>query len=519
MAADAELANIQQLVPRPSTADAGTTPPRVDVVAGGQRAHRRRLRALPARRRAPAGTIAELQVTLPAGGLLLTAEGGRATLALRRFAVTFPRDPPRRGSRPAARRCCGRAATARRNRGTSAWRRRRASARAACGPPADAPGGRRRRGGAPARRPDGAGLLLRRLLRRAADRAPRSSRGRSCSRSPRVGPAPLPRSRAGRLALAGLVLLTALERAVGDVGAAEGAGASRASQRLVLYTGALLVAVGVLRIPRVAARGRAGAGRRRSTVVIGYGLAGRLLPGLVELERSRSAGGRLEQPITYWNAEGALAAMGLVLCARLAGDRTRPGWMRAAAAAAAAPARRRRLPVLLARGDRGRRARAGRARRRRPVARAAARGRRRAGGRRRRRGRVGRVRPASRRSTARSATGRATARSRSRCWPRSPPARRRTRPQPRGGDGPAPRWSRRLGPASRRRCSPPWSLGLVIGGLGERPTRRPARRRRRRAAAHDRDLLPLRVLAGRRCARSAASRSPASARAASASPG
>ena len=64
-------------------------------------------------------------------------------------------------------------------------------------------------------------------------------------------------------------------------------------------------------------------------MVIGYGLAGRLLPGLIELDRSRSAGGRLEQPITYWNAEGALAALGLVLCARLAGDRTRPPAVRA----------------------------------------------------------------------------------------------------------------------------------------------------------------------------------------------
>jgi O-antigen ligase len=69
-------------------------------------------------------------------------------------------------------------------------------------------------------------------------------------------------------------------------------------------------------------------------VVIGYGLAGRLLPGLIELSRSAGARGRLEQPITYWNAEGALAAMGLVLCARLAGDTTRPPPVRALAAGA-----------------------------------------------------------------------------------------------------------------------------------------------------------------------------------------
>ena len=72
-------------------------------------------------------------------------------------------------------------------------------------------------------------------------------------------------------------------------------------------------------------------------VVIGYGLAGRLLPGVVHLAASARAGGRLEQPLTYWNATGALAAIGVVLCARLAGDATRPGALRAAAAAAAAP--------------------------------------------------------------------------------------------------------------------------------------------------------------------------------------
>jgi len=92
LAADAELANIQQVVPHPSTEKAGATPPRVDVVTGGRvRTDGGCVRFRPDAA-TPAGTIAELQVTLPAGGLLLTAEGGRATLALRRFAVTFPPD-------------------------------------------------------------------------------------------------------------------------------------------------------------------------------------------------------------------------------------------------------------------------------------------------------------------------------------------------------------------------------------------------------------------------------------------
>jgi peptidoglycan/LPS O-acetylase OafA/YrhL len=71
-----------------------------------------------------------------------------------------------------------------------------------------------------------------------------------------------------------------------------------------------------------------------AVAVIGYGVAGRLVPGLVALAVSPRAGGRLDQPLTYWNAMGALAGLGLVLATRLAGDETRPSWMRAVAAAA-----------------------------------------------------------------------------------------------------------------------------------------------------------------------------------------
>jgi hypothetical protein len=74
-----------------------------------------------------------------------------------------------------------------------------------------------------------------------------------------------------------------------------------------------------------------------TVVVIVYGLSERLLPGLFELTRSRAAAGRLDQPLTYWNAMGALAAIGIVLCARLAGEPGSPQWMRMTAAAAAAP--------------------------------------------------------------------------------------------------------------------------------------------------------------------------------------
>jgi hypothetical protein len=150
-----------------------------------------------------------------------------------------------------------------------------------------------------------------------------------------AGPEPLPRSAAGRLALCGLALLTAWT-ALSTSWAPQAGPALESLQRVVLYTGALAVAIAVLRAPRVlrAVEPALAAG---ATVVIGYGLAGRLLPGILELDRSRRAGGRLEQPLTYWNAEGALAAVGLVLVARVAGDRTRPPALRLAAAAAAAP--------------------------------------------------------------------------------------------------------------------------------------------------------------------------------------
>jgi hypothetical protein len=95
----------------------------------------------------------------------------------------------------------------------------------------------------------------------------------------------------------------------------------------------LLAAIALLRLREVA-RALEPALAAGTFVVIGYGLAGRLLPGLIELSRSAGAFGRLEQPITYWNGEGALAAIGLVLCARLAGDPSRPRAVRALGAGA-----------------------------------------------------------------------------------------------------------------------------------------------------------------------------------------
>src|SRR5262249_60737479 len=72
-------------------------------------------------------------------------------------------------------------------------------------------------------------------------------------------------------------------------------------------------------------------------IVVGYGLSGRLLPGIVPEVVSGAALGRLAQPLTYWNAMGALAAIAFTLSTRIAGDPGRPRALRAAAGAAAAP--------------------------------------------------------------------------------------------------------------------------------------------------------------------------------------
>jgi hypothetical protein len=145
-------------------------------------------------------------------------------------------------------------------------------------------------------------------------------------------PRPLPSTTPGRLALGGLFLLTAWT-ALSLIWAPLGGRAQDDLQRLLLYLGFFTAALALLR----------GAGVRRwlepgvvlgALIVVGYGLAERLLPGLLEFDRSRTASGRLEQPLTYWNAEGAIAAVGLLLAVRIAGDPERPKQLRAAAAAA-----------------------------------------------------------------------------------------------------------------------------------------------------------------------------------------
>ena len=129
----------------------------------------------------------------------------------------------------------------------------------------------------------------------------------------------IPRRTGGRLALLGLALLGTWTLA-SIAWAPLGGRAFDDGQRAALYLGAFGAAAALLRGGRVVrlVEPVLAAG---TVVVIGYGLAGRLLPGLVHEEASRQALGRLDQPLTYWNAVGAVAALGLVLCARLACDR------------------------------------------------------------------------------------------------------------------------------------------------------------------------------------------------------
>lgn len=143
---------------------------------------------------------------------------------------------------------------------------------------------------------------------------------------------PLPRSTPGRVAAGGLAALTLLT-GLSLLWTPLAGPAQDDLQRLLLYLGSFVAGTVVL-------TGRAGRAVEPvlglgAACVIAYALSERLLPGLVDLARSASANGRLEQPLTYWNAVGALAALGLLLCVRVAADSTRPAALGAAAAAAA----------------------------------------------------------------------------------------------------------------------------------------------------------------------------------------
>jgi hypothetical protein len=148
-------------------------------------------------------------------------------------------------------------------------------------------------------------------------------------------PRPLPRSFAGRLTVGALAVF-AVWTLLSFTWAAVAGEAYHAGQRVFLYLGVLAAAVALLR-ERWALRAVEPAVAGGALILVGYALAGRFLPGVLHYSRSISAQGRLEQPLTYWNALGAVAAIGLVVCVRIAGDATRSQGWRVAAAAGCAP--------------------------------------------------------------------------------------------------------------------------------------------------------------------------------------
>ncbi len=147
--------------------------------------------------------------------------------------------------------------------------------------------------------------------------------------SPRRGTVPVLLAVGGLAGLAGWVALSRTWAPLADAAGDDG-------ERVALYALAL-VAGALAWQDRRSARWVEPGVALGILVVTAYGLSGRLLPWLVPQTPSATAGGRFEQPLTYWNASGLHAALGLVLCARLAGDRDRPTSMRCAAAAAAVP--------------------------------------------------------------------------------------------------------------------------------------------------------------------------------------
>jgi hypothetical protein len=147
-----------------------------------------------------------------------------------------------------------------------------------------------------------------------------------------AAPRPWPSTRAAWLAVGGLAALTAWTAVsvswapLRDVAQAD-------AQRLLLYLGVLVAGIAAFR-SRAAASAVEPVLALGAVIVVLEGLSERLLPGLFTLARSEAVPGRLFQPVTYWNAMGLLAAMGVVLCIALAGERTRPPWLRACAAGA-----------------------------------------------------------------------------------------------------------------------------------------------------------------------------------------
>ena len=177
-------------------------------------------------------------------------------------------------------------------------------------------------------------------------------------------PRPFPSSRPAVVALAGLTAFVAwsalslLWSPLRDPGLAD-------VERSALYLAAFLVGCSALR-GGATVRAVAPALLAGIAIVCLYALSTRLLPGIVDSTSGFRAGSRLDQPLTYWNALGALAAMGLMLAIGTASDPRRSERFRVAAMALV-PALGLTLFLTISRGAhvaavlRGGGARAGRA--------------------------------------------------------------------------------------------------------------------------------------------------------------
>ena len=147
-----------------------------------------------------------------------------------------------------------------------------------------------------------------------------------------IGPQLLPLGGAARAALAGLLGLAAWT-ALSLLWAPMLDPAREDVARLALYAAVLPLAV-VAFHGGWPARALEPALVAVATIVVGYGLLGKA--GAIDVDVSLAADGRLDQPLSYWNAMGAMAALGLLLAVRMAIDRTRPALHRAIACACVA---------------------------------------------------------------------------------------------------------------------------------------------------------------------------------------
>jgi len=131
----------------------------------------------------------------------------------------------------------------------------------------------------------------------------------------------------GRSALLGVTAFAAWQ-GISSAWAWEPSAAIRAMNQTLLYATAFaLVVVGVRRVADLVGVTRAVLAV--CVVVVGHGLVQRLMPDLV----GGDIPGRLASPLTYWNALGALAALGLLLALAGAGDPRDAPWLRAVGAA------------------------------------------------------------------------------------------------------------------------------------------------------------------------------------------